>query len=203
MQVCKFTAFAWAYKDGGKPQKDLSEGIIFCYELCLKFLSDQEYRKIEKLPSVMEYYSYIYFYPTALMGPFFDFNDYKNLINRQGPYHAVPYGKARLFGLQSLLFGLISIGIEFGVKRVANVEYTLDKEFLEQSLLYRLGYIWILGYGLRFKYYAGFYMSQIGVDACGLSYSGFEEGRHVFDRVLSCHRFTELTSNARTAFEVL
>jgi len=24
--ICKFTAFAWAYRDGGKPENELSEG---------------------------------------------------------------------------------------------------------------------------------------------------------------------------------
>ena len=35
---------------------------------------------IEKLPNILEFASYIWFYPTVLIGPAFEYSDYKKFI---------------------------------------------------------------------------------------------------------------------------
>jgi len=150
----------------------------------------------------LEYFSYIYFFPGALTGPFFDFKDYQNLVTRQAHYKNIDYKRGYLWALQSLLFGVLSIVGDGLFNKRFHPSYILTDEFAQNSFFYRLGWILISGYVMRLKYYVGFYMSQAAVDACGLSWSGYIDGKPVFDNVMACSRYVELSDTARKALEV-
>lgn len=45
------------------------------------FLIDQKFRQIKKLPSLFEYFSYIFFGPSAVCGPSFDYKEFNDFIN--------------------------------------------------------------------------------------------------------------------------
>ena len=65
--VAKLSSFAFSYEDGGK---DISE-----------IKSDHlKKQRIVEMPSLIEYASYIFFYPTTIVGPFIEFKDFINLI---------------------------------------------------------------------------------------------------------------------------
>ena len=66
--VAKYSSFAFSYHDGGV---DISE-------IKSEHLKKQ---RIEKMPSLFEYASYIYFYPTCITGPFVEYKDFINFIN--------------------------------------------------------------------------------------------------------------------------
>jgi len=187
IDVCKFTSFAWCYRDGFMPTESLSE--------------DQNYRKIPKLPSVLEYYSYIYFFPSALTGPFFDFRDFENLVTRTGIYKEIDFRRGYLWGLQSLGFGLLSAAGDALFAKKFHPSFVLTDEFMQNGFLYRVLWIIMSGYAMRFKYYVGFYMSQASIDATGLSWTGYVDGKPVFDSVLACDRYVELSDTARKALE--
>ena len=68
MSICKFSSLAFSYEDGGK---DINE---------LKNNHHKEYRVVEK-PSLLEVLSFIYFYPTSIIGPSIEYKDFINFIN--------------------------------------------------------------------------------------------------------------------------
>ncbi len=60
--VSKLTYFAFYYSDG----------------------------RIEKFPPFVYFIGFIYFYPTSIIGPAFDFTDYMNFINQKDNYSNIP-----------------------------------------------------------------------------------------------------------------
>lgn len=42
------------------------------------------------MPSFYEFFSYIFFYPSALAGPAFDYCDFDNFMNKTGVYRVIP-----------------------------------------------------------------------------------------------------------------
>ena len=46
------------------------------------------------MPNILEYFSYIYFIPSCVVGPFFEYKDYENFMYKKGDY-AEEYEKIR------------------------------------------------------------------------------------------------------------
>lgn len=68
LQVCKLSALAFCYKDGGMKEEDL--------------IPDQKERQVKTLPSILEMCSYTWYVQNCALGVFFEFSDYKNFIER-------------------------------------------------------------------------------------------------------------------------
>lgn len=163
---------------------------------------DQNYRKIEKFPSVLEYYSYIYFFPTTLVGPIFDFREYQLLVHKQEAFKAIPHRKGNLLSIQDVIFGLLAgVGAEI-FEKYYHPEFALEDDFMNKSYLYRIWFILIAGYTMRLRVYAGFYIAQAAVDTSGLSFAGYKDGKPNFDRILTTARYAEFTANAAEAIKV-
>lgn len=77
MATAKYTSFAYCVQDGQTFKKNdkLPED--------RKLSEDQILRKIDKIPSFFEYFSYIHFFGSSLCGPSFDFYDYQIFINNE------------------------------------------------------------------------------------------------------------------------
>ena len=67
MSICKFSSLAFSYEDGGKDENELRNK------------HHKEYRVFEK-PSLLEVLSFIYFYPTSIIGPSIEYKDFINFI---------------------------------------------------------------------------------------------------------------------------
>lgn len=74
--ICKLSALAFCYKDGGENPKNLTE--------------EQRQWKVSYLPGLLEYTSYVFFCNGAALGVFFEFSDYKKFIERTHEYEHVP-----------------------------------------------------------------------------------------------------------------
>ena len=75
------------HRAGGKgakmpPFEIFRESILKC-RACIDEL--QKHR-IEEMPSLIEYASYIFFYPTTIIGPYIEFKDYMNWIEYKDCY---------------------------------------------------------------------------------------------------------------------
>jgi len=152
------------------------------------------------MPTYFELLSYILFFPSAIMGPFFDFKDFQLFITQQERYSARLSGYK--IGALMLMFGLLSaLGRELFTPYL-DANYILTTEYASRSIFYRIGYLFLAGYVVRLKYFTGFYLGQSGVDASGLSYSGIENGKHTWETVTMCGRYSELCKNAKQGLEV-
>lgn len=100
LNVCKFTNFAFNVVDGYKSPERLS--------------AYQNKYKIPVIPSFFEYFSYIYFFGSSIMGPAFEFVDYIDYINKQNEFKNIPFSgwqtlkQLLFFGVSSLLYLLLS-----------------------------------------------------------------------------------------------
>ena len=74
--TAKLSALAYCYKDGAEKDE--------------KLLPEQKDKKVEKLPNVLELLSYVYFPSACIVGPFYEFADYKLYIERAGRYAKIP-----------------------------------------------------------------------------------------------------------------
>lgn len=77
MSVCKWTSFAWCYTDGGKDESKLSK--------------DQKLRRITNLPNFFEYFSFMSFFGSAVVGPHFDYYEFNIFIKNQDLYSKIPF----------------------------------------------------------------------------------------------------------------
>ena len=64
IMVIKVTSFFWCLSDGTRPDSELSES--------------QKALAVKKLPSLLEYFGYMFFFGGFLVGPALEFNDYMN-----------------------------------------------------------------------------------------------------------------------------
>ena len=65
--VAKYSSFAYSYDDGGKDIEKIRSAPL-------------KKERIVKMPSLLEFVSYIYFYPTTIVGVFIEYKDYMNFI---------------------------------------------------------------------------------------------------------------------------
>merc|ERR1712032_1402420 len=57
INVCKISAIAFSYYDSDRDEKK-------CTDYMLR-------HKLDRVPNILEYFSYIYFIPSCIVGPFF------------------------------------------------------------------------------------------------------------------------------------
>ena len=159
--VTKVWALAWAYRDGGEDKTSLSE--------------DQRKRMVVRMPSFLEYFSYVFFIGGCIMGPFIEYSDFKNWIERKENYRWLRVGE--LFTMSPALkrvlhgFGCMGLHLIFVVVLGFKVSFCGTEDYLTSgSLAYRIFYYFMAMTGQRFMYYTGWCISDAGCIACGISY---------------------------------
>ena len=120
--VCKLWIITFAYKDGGEDPKTLSK--------------DQISRSIKEMPSVIEYLSFVFFCCSGVVGPVFEYSDYKNFMELTGNYKEMPRGYKAVDtfipAMQQFLGAFLCIGIHFLLGVVGGYDISLvgSKDFL-------------------------------------------------------------------------
>lgn len=71
--VAKISSFGFSYSDGDKDPLTIKS-------------SHQRKMIIKEMPSLLEYASYIYFFPTTIIGPFVEYMDFIHFINEEEVY---------------------------------------------------------------------------------------------------------------------
>ena len=74
--ITKLSALSFCYKDGIEKEENL--------------FPEQKALKVVKMPSLIEYFSYVFFSGGCIMGPFFEYTDYINFIERKSHYSDMP-----------------------------------------------------------------------------------------------------------------
>jgi lysophospholipid acyltransferase len=93
MNLCRLTAISINYRDGGVPMpKDDKEDTLKpskCSLLPYCFIGERAHA-IAKIPSFFDYLGYMYYCGGTIAGPFYEYNDYINFIERTGHYSKIP-----------------------------------------------------------------------------------------------------------------
>lgn len=161
----KYTAFGFNVYDG------------FHYERLNKYRKPLAVREF----NLAFYFGYVFFFPTSLMGPFIEFNDYLDFIHLRNNYDAVP--STILPGLKRMGQALITAVLYLSLKDVFTVNYFLG---LEPSPWKFMAFCILLFQ--KYKYYIAFLLSESICIASGFSYDrkSREFNRVVHVRVLPC-----------------
>jgi len=162
MVMCKFSGFAYAYQDYYMHTNNL---------LSIPLNEQQKKYMIENNFSTYEYFSYVYFVSTSVCGPFVEYNDFLNFIYMKEQYKNIP--NTILPSIIRLVTGFIFYGLYTGLKEYALPENIMDDEgrfSLNQKI-----FMYLISSVHEYKYIGGFCLSEAGLIATGISYSGDAE----------------------------
>ncbi|KAF3925097.1 hypothetical protein AA313_de0209372 [Arthrobotrys entomopaga] len=198
--VMKLTAFCWNVWDGKFPDSELTPV--------------QQDRAIREMPSILDYAGYVLFFPSVMVGPAFDYSEYKKWLDlsmfdvevtdKKGTVRKkrrIP--RSGRMATRKAITGLIWIGLFVKASSMFTVEFALSDEFLNYSILPRVWYIYWLMFGARLKYYGIWSLTEGACILAGLGYNGLDEnGRIRWDRVTNIDAWQlETAQNSRGVLE--
>eukprot|EP00351_Strombidinopsis_sp_SopsisLIS2011_P005454 CAMPEP_0116877348 /NCGR_PEP_ID=MMETSP0463-20121206/9136_1 /TAXON_ID=181622 /ORGANISM="Strombidinopsis sp, Strain SopsisLIS2011" /LENGTH=163 /DNA_ID=CAMNT_0004524555 /DNA_START=317 /DNA_END=808 /DNA_ORIENTATION=+ len=152
------TALSINFKDAGRKPEELKRREV-------------EYA-IHEVPSLVDYFGYMYFCGGPLMGPFFEYKDYKDFIQLQGKYSNIPANKTLLPALAKLFQGIIFIVLIMNLEPIFGFDYMLTKEFIEKPIWYKHLYMIMTFKTFLYVCVVGFKFMDAGTTATGLGYDG-------------------------------
>ena len=176
MELTKFTSIAFCYEDGLKNDKD------FKNEHHKKY-------KIEKIPSILEYISYIYFYPTAIIGPFIEYKDFIDFIEEKNCYENLTSKKKLTYLLKQGTIRLLSSFFFMGTYAFflpyVPVEFLGEKDFVIKypKFYQRIFYLLLTGPAVRSRYYSGWLLNTSTLAFNGIAYDEINKNGEIIQNV--------------------
>lgn len=150
--------------------------------------------------TIVEYLAYIHFFPSCIVGPFFEFSDFQQFINKSDKYSNVI--STTKHSLLKFLTGLLVIAFWVNISNFSSadflVSYLKTTNHTQSSKLY-LAFVFYTRFLHRFRYYIGFYLSDAAFSASGLSYRQEENDLNGYSNadLISC----ESTINVKEFFK--
>ncbi|KAG7192757.1 lysophospholipid acyltransferase [Scheffersomyces spartinae] len=201
VMVMKLTAFGWNIYDGKQSLLSLSD---YAKE-----------RKILKHPNILPYLGYVFFYASVLTGPAFDYADYDKFIHStlfdDVPQDKRPGARKRRIprsgkpALNKLLRGIFWAFLFVNSSKYLSLDYILNGQlFQEHNFIYRIFYMWGLGFTYRLKYYTIWSIAEGACILCGIGYNGYDSDTDSFkwDRVQNINEWAfETGQNVRACLE--
>jgi len=186
----KASSFAWCYADGGKDDDELSQ--------------DQRERKIIQFPTLLEFFSYMFYYAGTLVGPTYDFIEYKEFIEKAKGYKDIP--SSFMATMKEFLLALFFMVNVVFIMPLVPVNYCATNEYDAHGLFYKFWYYNLAITLARFKYYSAWTLGQAAITASGLSFNGYENqgDKKVakWDRIVAARPELELIGDPRKKLEL-
>ncbi|KZT43052.1 MBOAT-domain-containing protein [Sistotremastrum suecicum HHB10207 ss-3] len=165
----KLSTFAWNVYDGRQPAESLDKW--------------QSEKRVVKMPSLLAFLGYSFYFPGMLVGPYLEYANYAALIDRsayateKGKEKAsaagrLPPGRKRA-GYWCMIQGLAFLGafVLYGGKFTFPV--VLTDWWLTKGFFYRIGYTQLIGFFERTKYYAIWKLTEGASIISGLGFTGY------------------------------
>lgn len=181
VMVMKLSAFGWSVYDAKQPSDQLT--------------SYTRSRIIPKHPNLLPYLGYCFFFASLLTGPAFDYADYDRFVHNT-LFEDVPEsrrpGKAKRriprsgkVATKRLLQGFSWAALFVILPNYVSPDHMFSKEYVSHGFIYRIFYMWIVGFFLRLKYYCIWTIAEGACILCGIGYNGYDSLRDKFkwDRV--------------------
>ncbi|MCQ2816816.1 MAG: hypothetical protein MJ252_06080 [archaeon] len=162
MTLVKYSSMAFSYEDGEKEDKELKN----------QHLIDH---KIVELPSLLEVMSFVYFYPTSIIGPGFEFKDFKDWIELKGHYKTMTPKIAIYEGIKRLIFFIFLTVLYSYVSNAFPLPALYSDSFGKRNIFYKIYYVFFSAAGYRTKFYSGFNSVFMAMIFTGLSYQEVRE----------------------------
>ncbi|KAJ1548840.1 lysophospholipid acyltransferase [Cladochytrium tenue] len=157
MLVIKLTSFAWSAYDGTRPEAEL--------------WPDHASSAIREFPGLLEFFGYVFFFPTFFIGPAIEFREYQLFIHNEPPFDATPKSRA-LPVLRPLLLAAAFAAILVTLGPHHNYFLCADPAFARLPLLHRTWRLVVAGMVTRTKYYSAWKLAAAACNLCGFGYSG-------------------------------
>eukprot|EP01114_Cavostelium_apophysatum_P011080 TRINITY_DN2525_c0_g1_i1.p1 TRINITY_DN2525_c0_g1~~TRINITY_DN2525_c0_g1_i1.p1 ORF type:complete len:471 (+),score=106.65 TRINITY_DN2525_c0_g1_i1:139-1551(+) len=144
---------------------------------------------VNRLPNILEFYGYVYFFAGLLAGPAFnlkeylDFVDgslYKDTPNKKMPNPLVPFLKNTAWVL-FIAVGVV-LNMTYNLTWCRNDGFYYDQYGKETTFFYRLFYVWFAAILARFPYYFAWKLSEGSCIVAGIGYNKTENGVARWDR---------------------
>lgn len=198
--VMKLSAFGWNVYDGKNK---------------LALTDYTKSRAIKKHPNILPFLGYVFFYPSLLTGPAFDYVDYDKFIHStlfdDVPDDKRPGKRKRRIprsgkqALYKVLQGFFWAGLFLEAPKYVSLDYVLGGEFVKNhNFVYRIFYLWVLGISHRLKYYTIWLIAEGSCILCGIGYNGYDVATDSFkwNRVQNIDPYTfETGQNVHTCLE--
>ncbi|KAH0159180.1 MBOAT family protein-like protein, partial [Aureobasidium melanogenum] len=172
--VMKLTAFCWNVYDGTLPEATLTD--------------HQKERALRKLPSLLDYAGFVFFFPSLFAGPAFDYVDYRRWIETTmfelppgvDPSKAPPTRKQRKIprsgtpAAWKAAFGLLWILAFLQFSGYYYTDFLLSDGYKQYGLLRRIWVLHMLGFTTRMKYYGVWSLTEGACILSGIGYKGID-----------------------------
>ncbi|KAJ3391992.1 lysophospholipid acyltransferase, partial [Chytriomyces hyalinus] len=166
--VIKLTSFAWNVYDGTKKDEEISPEL--------------RSKTIRKFPEVLEFFGFVFFFAAFLVGPAFDFNDYREFTNCTGVF-AVEAEKGRTKKLPSRLIptlrclfgGIFWMGVFIKFSKEYSYERLVDGSTTSWPAWQRFLFMQACGVAARSKFYSAWLMSEGACNFVGIGYNGMKD----------------------------
>ncbi|KAL1871592.1 hypothetical protein VTK73DRAFT_1982 [Phialemonium thermophilum] len=174
VMVMKLSAFCWNVADGVLPEDQLSD-----------FQRD---RRLVQLPGLLDYAGYVFFFPSVLIGPAFDFIEYRRWLDTsmfEVPAHIDPTKKpptrrkrkiprSATPAMWKLAGGLVWVLLFLKLSALYNVELLTGPTYMHYGFLRRLFFLHMVGLTARLKYYGVWTLTEGACILAGLGYNGVD-----------------------------
>mmetsp|Transcript_52365 Transcript_52365/g.131548 ORF Transcript_52365/g.131548 Transcript_52365/m.131548 type:complete len:465 (-) Transcript_52365:50-1444(-) len=124
---------------------------------------------IKALPTPLEYFGWLFFFPSFLTGPAIEYTEYRDYINlSMFPNKTIPstfIPAMRPFAIAMVLFPCVAVA-----PSLVPPTYMITAEFGAQPFYWKIGYMWLSMCFCRFKYYYAWKISEGASNACGVGY---------------------------------
>ena len=198
--VMKLTAFCWNVADGVLPEELLSDL--------------QKERRIVELPSLLDYASYVFFFPSLMTGPAFDFMEFRNWLDcsmfdvpaNVDAAKRPPTRKKRKIprsgtpAMIKMVTGLVWIGVFVSFAGPYDHTVLTSDDFVNKSFLRRVFTMYMVGFITRTKYYGVWSLTEGACILAGLGYNGVDPitGKVAWDRLENINALKlEFAQNSR------
>ena len=160
MSICKFSSLAFSYEDGMKKKEEIISS------------HHKEYRIVER-PSLLEVLSFIYFYPTSIIGPSIEYKDFINFMAETDCYSRLNENINYILTQGTLYFlGSFVCMAFYAITAVKlPVSKVVEEDFGKHNIFYVLTYIYCCIPGVRAKFYSGWVLSYAIVIYSGAAYT--------------------------------
>ncbi|KAG9512263.1 MBOAT family protein-like protein, partial [Aureobasidium melanogenum] len=172
--VMKLTAFCWNVYDGTLPEATLTD--------------HQKERALRKLPSLLDYAGFVFFFPSLFAGPAFDYVDYRRWIETTmfelppgvDPSKAPPTRKQRKIprsgtpAAWKAAFGLLWILAFLQFSGYYYTDFLLSDGYKQYGFLRRIWVLHMLGLTTRMKYYGVWSLTEGACILSGIGYKGID-----------------------------
>ncbi|MCQ2816817.1 MAG: hypothetical protein MJ252_06085 [archaeon] len=160
LTMLKFTSMAFSYADGGEEQEKKLVNL------------HHKVMRIKELPSFTEVLSFVYFYPTCIIGPHIEFKDYIDYTYLRGRYGRLNLKIVFKEGFKYLLLMIFCMVIYGSLGAKYKLSYLGTEEIgREYNLIQRIGYLFFSIIIHRMKFNSGLLETYVALIFSGFSYN--------------------------------